>query len=223
VSLAHHGVLFCDELAEFRRGALEALRQPIEDGVVAVARARAKVTFPARPLLVCAMNPCPCGYRGDGTRRCLCSRERVRAYRGRLSGPLLDRIDVHVVMPPVDVGSLQGPPGEASALVAARVAAARAVQSERFTRGEVGAPLNAHLRGRDLDRVARLSSAGRRLLKGAVERLALSARAYQKILRVARTLADLESADAVGPSHIAEAIGARVLDRPAGQADKTAA
>jgi magnesium chelatase family protein len=223
VSLAHHGVLFLDELAEFRRGALEALRQPVEDGVVSVARARAKVTFPARPLLVCAMNPCACGYRGDGTRRCVCSLERVRAYRARLSGPLLDRIDVHVVMPPVDVGALQGPRGEASAVVSARVAVARAIQSERFAQGEVSAPINARLRGHDLERVAKLSAAGKKLLKGAVDRLALSARAYQKILRVARTLADLDGAGPVGPSHVAEAIGARVLDRPAGQADRNAA
>ncbi len=140
VSLAHHGVLFLDELAEFRRGALEALRQPLEDGVVSISRAHAKATFPARPVVVCAMNPCACGYLGDGTDRCRCSRERVAQYRGRLSGPLLDRIDVHVALAPVSVSALQGRSGaEASAAVRARVERARAVQRARFERDETSA------------------------------------------------------------------------------------
>jgi magnesium chelatase family protein len=191
VSLAHHGVLFLDELAEFRRGALEALRQPLEDGIVTISRARTKATFPARPLVVAAMNPCACGYLGDGTGRCGCTRERVRIYRSRLSGPLLDRIDVHVILAPLSVAALQGrTPGEPSAVVRARVEVARAVQRERFERGETSAATNA-----------------------AVAKLALSARAYGKILRVARTLADMSGSASIRPAHVAEAIGARVLDR----------
>jgi magnesium chelatase family protein len=214
VSLAHHGVLFLDELAEFRRSALEALRQPLEDGVVTISRAYAKATFPARLLLVCAMNPCPCGWMGDGTRRCACSVERVRAYRAKMSGPLLDRIDVHVVLPPVEVSALQGAPrGEASAVVRARVEKAREVQGARMGRGDTSAPTNASLPPRDLERVAVLCADGARLLAAAVERLALSARAYGKVLRVARTIADLDASTAVCPAHVAEAIGLRVLDR----------
>jgi magnesium chelatase family protein len=214
VSLAHHGVLFLDELAEFRRGALEALRQPLEDGLVTVSRAQAKLTFPARLLLVCAMNPCPCGWMGDGSNRCACALERVRAYRGRMSGPLLDRIDVHVVLPPVEVRALQAPAhGEGSEEVRARVERARAMQRSRLEAGEVRAPLNASLPPRDLDRVAALCADGARLLGAAVHRLALSARAYGKVLRVARTIADLDGSTSVRPAHVAEAIGLRVLDR----------
>ena len=162
VSLAHHGVLFLDELAEFRRGALEALRQPLEDGVVTISRAYAKATFPARMLLVCAMNPCPCGWLGDGSRRCACSPERVRAYRAKMSGPLLDRVDVHVVLPPVEVTALQrAAQGESSAAVRARVQTARAVQRERCTQGQVAASTNAALPPRDVERVAALCGEGR--------------------------------------------------------------
>ncbi len=214
VSLAHQGVLFLDELAEFRRAALEALRQPLEDGFVTISRAYAKATFPARLLLVCAMNPCPCGWLGDGSGRCACSPERVRAYRARMSGPLLDRVDVHVVLPPVEVAALQGPAGgEKSAALRLRVERARAVQSHRAVRGEVMGKTNAALAPRDVERVAALCSAGARLLSAAVERLALSARAYGKVLRVARTIADLDGSVALQPAHVAEAIGLRVLDR----------
>jgi magnesium chelatase family protein len=214
VSLAHHGVLFLDELAEFRRAALEALRQPLEDGLVTISRAHAKTTFPARLLLVCAMNPCACGWLGDGSGRCACSSERVRAYRAKMSGPLLDRIDIHVVLPPVEVAALQGPAcGEMSASVRARVESARAVQRDRFARGEVAAATNAALAPRDLERVAGLCGASARMMSAALERLALSARAYGKVLRVARTLADLEGAIVLQPVHVAEAIGLRVLDR----------
>ncbi|HEY1693506.1 MAG TPA: YifB family Mg chelatase-like AAA ATPase [Polyangiaceae bacterium] len=214
VSLAHQGVLFLDELAEFRRSALEALRQPLEDGVVTISRAHGKATFPARLLLVCAMNPCPCGFLGDGTGRCGCTPERVRAYRAKMSGPLLDRIDVHVVLPPVEVTALQGAArGEASAVVRARVQHARAVQRERLVRREVSMSTNASLPARDLERIAVLCPDGARMLAAAVERLALSARAYGKVLRVARTIADLDGSDALRPAHVAEAIGLRVLDR----------
>jgi magnesium chelatase family protein len=214
VSLAHHGVLFLDELAEFRRGALEALRQPLEDGVVTISRAHAKATFPARMLLICAMNPCPCGWMGDGSTRCGCSHDRVRAYRAKMSGPLLDRIDVHVVLPPVEVTALQASArGEGSAAVRARVEGARKVQNERRTRGEVAASTNAALAPRDLERITALCSDGARMLAAAVERLGLSARAYGKVLRVARTIADLDGSPTIRPTHLAEAIGLRVLDR----------
>jgi magnesium chelatase family protein len=216
VSLAHLGVLFLDELAEFRRSALEALRQPLEDGVVTISRAYAKATFPARLLLVCAMNPCPCGWLGDGSGRCSCSVDRIRTYRSKMSGPLLDRIDVHVVLPPVEVAALQAPTrGESSADVRARVERAWTRQRDRRQRREVTASSNASLSPRDLERVAPLCADGARMLAAAVERLALSARAYGKVLRVARTIADLDASDIVHPRHVAEAIGLRVLDRGA--------
>ena len=214
VSLAHNGVLFLDELAEFRRGALEALRQPLEDGIVTISRAQAKATFPARPLVVGAMNPCPCGYRGDGTSRCACTGERVLAYRARLSGPLLDRLDIHVVLPPVSVSSLQGGlAGESTHDVRRRVESARGIQRARAEAGETAATTNALLSTRDAEHVAKLCEAGARLITRAVERLSLSARAYAKLVRVARTIADLEGATAIRVDHVAEAISYRVLDR----------
>jgi magnesium chelatase family protein len=216
VSLAHNGVLFLDELAEFRRSALEALRQPLEDGVVTISRAYGKATFPSRMLLVCAMNPCACGWLGDGSGRCGCSPERVRAYRSKMSGPLLDRIDVHVILPPVPVEHLQGAvSGESSQAVRSRVERARDIQRERASRGEVAATTNAALPPRDVERVAKPCVAGARMLSVASERLALSARAYGKVLRVARTIADLDGSASVRPAHVAEAIGLRVLDRGA--------
>jgi magnesium chelatase family protein len=224
VSLAHHGVLFLDELAEFRRAGLEALRQPLEDGFVTISRAQAKATFPARPLVIGAMNPCACGFRGDGTDRCLCSLERLRAYRARLSGPVLDRIDIHVVLPPVNVTALQrGQSGELTKVVRDRVEQARVIQRERVLKGEAHASTNALLATRDLDRVASLCEGGSSLLATAVNRLSLSARAYGKILRVARTLADLEASVGVRPHHVAEAIGYRTLDRNAVAPAHTAA
>ncbi|HTQ46231.1 MAG TPA: YifB family Mg chelatase-like AAA ATPase [Polyangiaceae bacterium] len=214
VSLAHQGVLFLDELAEFRRGSLEALRQPIEDGVITISRAHGKTTFPARFLLVCAMNPCPCGWMGDGSNRCACTIDRVRAYRAKMSGPLLDRIDVHVVLPPVEVSALQARArGESSEAVRTRVLRARDVQRERLRKEETAAGTNASLGPYDLERVAPLCSEGTRMLAAAVGRLGLSARAYGKVLRVARTIADLDGSNAIRPGHVAEAIGLRVLDR----------
>ena len=216
VSLAHHGCLFLDELLEFRRGVLESLRQPLEDGHVVLSRARARLTFPARPLLLAAVNPCPCGYAGDRLRRCSCTVERARAYRARLSGPVLDRIDLHVAMPPVEVAQLgvEGS-GESSAAVRARVVAAREAQQARFEAGEAAAPQNSSLGPRDIERVASPDHNGRNLLSKAVERLGLSARAYGRVLRVARTLADLAGSDAVQGIHVAEAINLRLLDRDA--------
>jgi magnesium chelatase family protein len=207
-------VLFLDELPEFRRTSLEALRQPLEDGVVTISRACGKATFPARLLLVCAMNPCTCGWHGDRSGRCTCSSERLRSYRARLSGPLLDRIDVHVALPPVEVAALQADVrGESSQSVRRRVEAARAIQRERQRRREVRAPTNAALAQRDLERIARPCEVGQRMLRAAVDRLALSARAYSKVVRVARTIADLDGSAAITPSHVAEAIALRVLDR----------
>jgi magnesium chelatase family protein len=214
VSLAHHGVLFLDELAEFRRGALEALRQPLEDGVVCIARARARAWFPARPLLIGAVNPCPCGYFSHPRRRCACSEEARQRYRARLSGPLVDRLDIHVAVPPVEVSALTGPRhGESSAVVRARIARARELQSERAKSLGHAAHVNATLAGSELERVARLDRDGQRLLEFAAEKLGLSARAFVKILRVARTIADLEAEEHVRKPHVAEAIQGRLLDR----------
>ena len=202
---------------------LESLRQPLEDGVISLARARARVTFPARPMLVAAVNPCPCGLLGDPARRCICPADRIRAYRARLSGPLLDRIDLQIALPPVSVGELGGrPAGESSAAVRERVVAARAVQTRRYEAGEVGRATNAALSVKDLERIASPDAAGAAVLVAAVERLGLSARAYGKVLRVARTIADLDGSDAVRAPHVGEAIGARLLDRDAPPPDEPA-
>lgn len=214
VSLAHHGVLFLDELSEFRRSTLEALRQPLEDGVVTVSRAHASATFPARPMLIGATNPCACGRHGDRTGTCTCRIEQLRSYRARLSGPIVDRIDLHVVLPAVDVLSLQtAEQGESSEVVRARVERAREVQLDRFRRGETSAPTNAHLGQKDLRRICALDAEGARVLAHAVDKYGLSARAYGKVLRVARTIADLEGATAITQSHVSQAVAGRILDR----------
>ncbi len=214
VTLAHHGVLFLDELPEFRRSALESLRQPIEDGWVTIARANGRATFPASPLLVCAMNPCPCGYFGDSSGRCSCTAERVRTYRSRVSGPLVDRIDVHVALPPADVTDLRrAARGEGSHEVRRRVIGAREVQTRRRLANETQGTTNASLTPRDLERVAALSEVASNMLAQAAQRLGLSARAYTKVLRVARTIADLAGAASIHAEHIAEAVSLRVLDR----------
>jgi magnesium chelatase family protein len=214
VSLAHNGVLFLDELAEFRRDVLEALRQPLEDGRVCIARARARAWFPARALVVGAANRCPCGNLGHPTRSCRCSPKARRAYLARLSGPLLDRLDVHVGLPPVDVHALVGGvPGESSSSVRDRVMAARQIQLDRSSSKKTTARCNAVLSARDLATVAPLDEDSRKLIAGAVERLGLSARAYTKVIRVARTIADLEGCKDVRAPHVAEAIQARLVDR----------
>lgn len=214
VSLAHNGVLFLDELAEFRRAALEALRQPLEDGRVCIARARARAWFPARPLVVGAVNPCPCGYRNHPRRACRCSAARQRSYLARLSGPLLDRLDVHVNVPPVEVRELvTGRAGERSAAVRERVLGARRVQRERCERGEAAGALNSTLSTAELERVAALDAEARGLLEAAMAKLGLSARAFVRVLRVARTIADLEGERHVRRPHVAEAIQGRLLDR----------
>jgi magnesium chelatase family protein len=214
VSLAHHGVLFLDELPEFRRHVLEALRQPLEDGDVTIARAGRSVTYPAEVTLVAAMNPCPCGYHGDQRRRCRCTDHELLTYRRRISGPLLDRIDLHVDVPSLPAPLLGQPTAAAStsAEVRARVERARTVQRERA--GGRGAVVNARLRGGALRRAATPDDAGKRLLQAAVEKLGLSARAHDKVLRVARTIADLEGSEGVRSPHVAEAVQYRGLDRP---------
>lgn len=216
VSLAHHGVLFLDELAEFRRAAIEALRQPLEDGKVCIARVRARAWFPARPLLVAAVNPCPCGYFAHPRLPCKCSEGVRDRYRARLSGPLLDRIDIHVSVPPVEVAALiRTNKGENSATVRARVIEARQRQRDRTAQYGAGCGLNATLPTSVLEQVATLDDESRALIESAVTRLGLSARAFNKVLRVARTIADLEASELVRYAHVGEAIQGRILDRNA--------
>ena len=210
VTLAHRGVLFLDELPEFHREALEALRQPLEDGLVTVARVQSTVTFPARLTLVGAMNRCPCGHRGDALRECLSSPAQVARYLARVSGPLLNRIDLHVEVPRVSAAELlAAAAGESSAQMRARVLAVREVQARRYG----GARTNGALGARQARRYCRVDEEGTRFLQRALERLGLSARAHDCILKVARTIADLEGADAITTAHLAEAVQYRTLDR----------
>jgi magnesium chelatase family protein len=213
VSLAHGGVLFLDELPEFRRNVLEVLRQPIEDGVVTLSRAAVTLSYPARFTLVAAMNPCPCGHYGDPVRDCRCPAELIDRYLARVSGPLLDRIDIQLRVPAVRPGDLAGEKlEEPSAAIRARVEAARARQRERFA-DQPGIHSNAHMAPRDLRRHCRLAAEAEELLKSAMLRLGLSARAFHRALKVARTIADLAGEEHLGTEHIAEAIQYRTLDR----------
>jgi magnesium chelatase family protein len=214
-SLAHNGVLFLDELPEFKRDTLEALRQPLEEGEVSVVRARGRLAFPARFALLAAMNPCPCGHLGDPRHDCRCSPPLVERYRGRISGPLLDRIDLHVEVPAPSLRELRAKTGEGTEAVAARVAIARAVQRERFG-ADSPSPVNAAIASGDLRRFCHVDPSGRALLDAAFEKLGLSARALDRVLKVARTIADLAGSDAIRASHLAEAIQYRTLDRRAG-------
>ena len=205
VSLAHHGVLFLDEVCAFAPSALDALRQPLEEGRIDVTRAMLSARFPARPLLVCAGNPCPCGFDGDPARRCVCPPGRAEAYRARLSGPVADRIDLHVSVPRLDREELMGRScAESSEVVRERVARARRRAAERDQRRP-----NAELGPAEARAAAQLAPAARTLLARAVDRLALSARAHDRLLRVARTIADLDGADGVAADHLAEALGYR--------------
>jgi len=211
ISLAHGGVLFLDELPEFGRRVLDLLRQPLEEGDVAISRGGRRAVFPARFQLVAAMNPCPCGYLGDPARPCTCTPHAVQRYRGRVSGPLLDRIDIHVEVPRPAPGDLSGEPGEETAAVRPRVLAARARREEAHS--DASPRVNGELRAGNLRRICRTTPAGRRLLETAMTSLALSARAHDAVLRVSRTLADLEGAEIIGHQHIAEAVALRALDR----------
>jgi magnesium chelatase family protein len=207
VSLAHHGVLFLDELPEFARNVLELLRQPIEEGSVTLARSNMTLAFPARFILVGAMNPCPCGFYGDTTRECRCTGGIIQRYLGKLSGPLLDRIDLHVEVPAVPYQELRGrDEGESSAAIRQRVCAARALQQQRGF-------YNAHIPPAQLRKLCALDEAGERTLEMAVRRMALSARAHDRILKVARTVADLDCSACVSAKHLAEAVQYRSLDR----------
>jgi magnesium chelatase family protein len=205
ISLASHGVLFLDELTEFRRDALEALRQPLEDGEITVVRVHGAATFPARFTLVASMNPCPCGYYGSPDGRCSCSPQQVRRYGSKLSGPLLDRFDLVVEVPPVDLKSLaQASAGESSEAVRKRVVAARRRQRARF--GPRGPSCNTRMESADLERHAAIDQSGRRLLLAACDRLGLSARGFDRVRRVARTLADVDGAGSIAACHVAEAL-----------------
>lgn len=212
ISLAHNGVLFLDELPEFSRDAMESLRQPLEDGRVTIVRASASLTYPCRLMLVAAMNPCPCGYFGHPTRECTCSEAAARKYMARVSGPLLDRIDLHIEVPPVEFEQLASrQPGETSAAIRQRVNAAREIQRRRFAGTAITG--NAHIPTGLLDSYCPLSNAARSLLKAAFDKMGLSARAYDRLLKVARTIADLAGSEAIEPIHMAEAVQYRSLDR----------
>ena len=214
VSLAHYGVLFLDELLEFQRHVVESLRQPLEDGRVTIARATMAVTFPARFTLVGAMNPCPCGGAGDPARMCSCAAAEIARYRARLSGPMTDRVDMHVhvgAVPPRVLGA--GESGETSAVIRARVERARAIQRARYA-GMDGASANAHAPARWLDRFGSVERAARDLLARAAEELGFTARSYHRVLRVARTIADLDARERVAPEHVAEAVRYRPASPP---------
>jgi len=212
LSLAHNGVLFLDELPEFNRVALEVLRQPMEDGVVSISRAAGTVTYPCAVMLMCAMNPCPCGFFGHPTRRCTCPQGAAQRYLSRVSGPLLDRLDIHIEVPPVDFKRLSSEEqSERSEVIRARVDKARSVQQKRFAGSGIHA--NGRMNAAQTRDFCRLDEAGKQLLESAFAALGLSARAYDKILRVARTIADLEDSPKIERPHLAEAIQFRSLDR----------
>ena len=213
VSLAHHGVLFLDELPEFHRNVLEVMRQPLEDGQVTIARASASLTFPCRFMLVAAMNPCPCGYYGDPKRECRCTPIQIQRYRSKISGPLLDRIDIHVEVPSVRYHDLASEArGEPSSAIRERILRARQFQQARF-HGNPRVKCNAAMRAKEVQRFVRLQPEAQDILKMAIHELNFSARAYDRILKVARTIADLCGSEEIQTAHVSEALQYRALDR----------
>ncbi|RMG64391.1 MAG: ATP-binding protein [Calditrichaeota bacterium] len=213
VSLAHHGVLFLDELPEFKKNVLEVLRQPMEDGKVTIARAMLSITYPANFMLAAAMNPCPCGYYTDPTRECSCTPPQIQRYMSKISGPLLDRIDIHIEVPAVKYKDLAAETsGEKSEAIRRRVQQAREIQLQRF-KNVPHLYCNADMQPKDIRKYCRIDDRGQDLLKMAINRLGLSARAYDRILKVARTIADLAGAEHILPEHISEAVQYRSLDR----------
>jgi magnesium chelatase family protein len=214
VSLSHQGVLFLDELPEFDRSVLEVLRQPLEDQKVTISRAAMSLTFPASFMLAAAMNPCPCGFWNDPTRECRCTPLQIQRYVGRISGPLLDRIDIHIDVPAVKFRELVGdaaPDAESSEQIRQRVISARQRQCERFAGEKIFS--NAAMTPRMIRRHCRIDAESEQMLERAMARLGLSARAYDRILKVSRTIADLSGAKNIGSTHVAEAVGYRSLDR----------
>jgi len=213
VSIAHNGVLFLDELPEFKRSTLEVLRQPLEDGHVTVSRAAGTITFPSEFMLVAAMNPCPCGYFGDLKRECRCSAVQVQRYRQRISGPLLDRIDLHIDVPSVDYREIASERAEeASTAIRDRIGQARERQQARF-RKDNKTTCNARMSSRAIRQHCKLDNDSQDLIRNAMTSLSLSARAYDRILKVARTIADLAGTEVIGPEHVSEAIQYRTFDR----------
>lgn len=215
VSLAHNGVLFLDELPEFHRNVLEVLRQPLEDGAVTISRAAGTVTFPSRFILVAAMNPCPCGYYGDPKRSCNCGSTRVLQYRNKISGPLLDRIDIHVNVAAVSYDDLRlsAPTGKDSATMRKEAQQAREIQQDRFRKEGLAITCNAAMGAREINRFCTMTEGAQALLQNAMSLFSLSARAYSRIVKVARTIADLDGAADINEIHIGEAIQYRQLDR----------
>lgn len=212
VSLAHHGVLFLDELPEFSRSTLEVLRQPIEDGEITISRAGQSCTYPCSIMVVAAMNPCPCGYFGDETHRCTCSEQSIRRYLGKISGPLLDRFDIHVEVPPVQFDELRSDEqGERSADIKARVNAARERQHRRFN--DSATACNAKINAEQFRKYCVIDKEAEETLRAAFEHLGMTARAYDRVLKVARTIADLEDSDLIRAHHVLEAVQYRSLDR----------
>lgn len=213
ISLAHNGVLFCDELPEFNRSVLEVLRQPLEDRRITISRSKYTVEYPCSFMFVASMNPCPCGYYGDPTHRCVCSPGQIQRYMNKISGPLLDRIDIQVEITPVPFDDIsRAAPGEPSAAIRERVVMARRIQEERYA-SHPGIHCNAQMTERMIHQYAEPDAEGIEILRMAMKRLSLSARAYNRILKVARTIADLDSSPGVSTEHLAEAIGYRNLDR----------
>jgi magnesium chelatase family protein len=213
VSLAHHGVLFLDEMPEFHKDVLEVLRQPMEDGWVTISRASMSLTYPSKFMLAGALNPCPCGFHGDPSHECNCTPLQIQKYLSRISGPLLDRIDIHIEVPAVKFKELSGhPTGEKSSQIRERINKARKVQLERF-KDEKQIFCNAHMESKEIRKYCVIDEESKELLRGAITKLGLSARAYDRILKVSRTIADLESSPDILPHHISEAIQYRSLDR----------